>query len=251
MIHQLIFAAPRPGMTEAQFQRYWLDVHAVKYASKIPQIRKYLVDTRIPIAGHEVDGNEVDGNGGDGNGGEPLWSGVGEIWLANEADQLASLQTKEFIDGARADEPRWAAFWRTVALDTTAHEILQGPPPSADTQSADAAGVKLLLLVKRREGLPLADFRKRSLDEQAELMLNVPGLRRYLQCHTRDALYSVGEAVLDAVYQCWFDTPDALAAALESAQYQLALDDLHDLAEPRYIHRMAVTEHWIIGPQSR
>jgi uncharacterized protein (TIGR02118 family) len=231
MIHQLIFAAPRPGMTEAEFQRYWVDVHAVRYASKIPQFRKYLVDTRIPLPGDE---------------GEPLWSGVGEIWLANEEDQLASLQSKEFLDGARLDEPRWAAFWRTVGLDTTAHEILPGPPLTRDMKR-----VKLMFCVKRREGLPLADFRKRSLEAHAELMLKVPGLRRYLQCHTRDALYGVGEALLDAVYQCWFDSTDALGAALESPEYQSALDDMQDLAEPRYIHRMAAVEHWIIGPETR
>lgn len=231
MIHQLIFAAPRPGMTEAEFQRYWVDVHAVRYASKIPQFRKYLIDTRIPLAGDE---------------GEPLWSGVGEIWFASEEDELASLQSTEFLDGARMDEPRWAAFWRTVVLDTTAHEIMPAPAPAGDM-----TWVKLMFLVKRREGLPLADFRKRSLNGHAELVLEVPGLRRYLQCHTRDGSYAVGETAFDAVYQCWFDTADALGAALESAEYQRALDDLQDLAEPRYIHRMAAAERWVIGPESR
>ena len=68
MIHQLIFAYPKPGMSEAEFQRYWLEVHAIQYASKIPQIRRYMIDTRIPQGADD----------------EPLWSGVAEIWLANE-----------------------------------------------------------------------------------------------------------------------------------------------------------------------
>ena len=159
MIHQFIFAAPRPGLSEADFQAYWVQQHAVRYASKIPQIRKYLIDTRMPLADDE---------------GEPLWGGAAEIWLANEEEQLASLQSKEFLEGARLDEPRWAAFWRTVALDTDAHEILPGPP-----LTRDMTWVKLMFLVKRKEGLPLQDFRKRSLNEQAELALKVPGLRRY------------------------------------------------------------------------
>jgi hypothetical protein len=57
MIHQLIFAYPRPGMSEADFQDYWLNKHAVNFASKIPQIRKYLVDTRIALPGESVAGN--------------------------------------------------------------------------------------------------------------------------------------------------------------------------------------------------
>jgi hypothetical protein len=231
MIHQLIFAAPKPGMSEPEFQRYWVEEHAVRYASKIKQIKRYLIDTRIPDGPDE---------------GEPLWSGVAEIWLENEAEQLASLQSEEFLQGARLDEPNWAAFWRTVVLDTDAHVLLDGPP-----LTPDPTWVKLILLVKRTEGLPLAEFRERSLGKQADLMLEVPGLRRYLQCHTRDGYYGIGEAVLDAAYLLWFDDTDALSAALASPQFQRAGEDLATIAQPRYTHRMAVREHWIIGPEAR
>ncbi|WP_214319711.1 EthD domain-containing protein [Nonomuraea sediminis] len=215
-------------MTEREFQQYWLNVHAIKYASKIPQIRRYLIDTRIPFFEDE---------------GEPLWSGVAEIWLRNEQEQLESLQTPEFLEGARRDEPTWAAFWRTVVLDTDAHELVQGPE--------DAEGVKLIVLVKRKEGLPLEDFRARALDTHAELVRKVPGLRRYLQCHTRDGFYGIGEAVLDAAFQLWFDDREALTAALASAEFAKAQEDLHAFVEPRYIHRMVVTENWVIGPEAR
>lgn len=231
MIHQLIFAAPKPGMTEADFQRYWLDVHAVQYASRIPQIRKYLIDTRIPF------GEET---------GEPLWSGVAEIWLANEQEQLASLQSPEFLEGARLDEPNWAAFWRTVVLDTDAHELVPGP-----LSPADSSGVKVIFLVKRKEGLPLRSFRAQSLGAHAADMARVPGLRRYLQCHTRDSFYGVGEAVLDAAFQLWFDDEAALARALESPEFEQARKSLEDIVEPRYVHRLVTREHWIIGPESR
>jgi uncharacterized protein (TIGR02118 family) len=231
MIHQLIFAAPKPGMSEEEFQRYWLDVHAVRYASKIPQIRKYLIDTRIATEADD---------------GEPLWSGVAEIWLANEEEQLASLQTDEFLLGARADEPNWAAFWRTVVLDTDAHEVVPGP-----ALTPDPSWVKLIILVKRREGLPLDEFRRHSLGAHADLVTTVPGLRRYLQCHTRDGYYGIGEAVLDAAYQLWFDDVAALRAALSSAAFAEVDSDLATFVEPRYQHRLVTEEHWVIGPQAR
>jgi uncharacterized protein (TIGR02118 family) len=231
MIHQLIFAAPKPGMSEEEFHRYWLDVHAPQYASKIPQIRKYMIDTRIPFGPEDK---------------EPLWSGVAEIWLENEEEQLASLQTPEFLEGARLDEPRWAAFWRTLVLDTDAHEVLPGPP-----LTKEANWVKAIMLVKRREGLPLADFRARSLGEHAELVQKVPGLRRYLQCHTRDGYYGIGEAMLDAAYQLWFDDVDALSAALETPEFKQVNEDLQTFVEPRYIHDMVTREHWVIGPEPR
>lgn len=226
MIHQLIFAGPKPGMTVEEFQRYWLEVHAVRYASRIPQIRKYKIDTTVPFPAIE-----------------PLWSGVAEIWLRNETEQLESLQSKEFLEGARPDEPRWAAFWRTVVLDTDAHELLKPP--------VDAQGVKLFVLAKRREGLPLQAFRRRSLGEHAELMLQVPGLRGYVQGHTRDGFYGVGEAILDVAYQLWFDDASALSAALESPEFHRAEDDLKSFVEQRYIHRLVTEEHWIIGPEAR
>ena len=46
MIHQHILAAPRPGMSEFDFQDYWRYVHALKFARKIPQIKKYKLDLR-------------------------------------------------------------------------------------------------------------------------------------------------------------------------------------------------------------
>lgn len=230
MIHQLIFAAPKPGMSEAEFQDYWLNVHAVKYASKIPQIKKYMIDTRVPL---------------DSDDGEPLWSGVAEIWLRNEKEQLESLQTPEFLEGARLDEPHWAAFWRTVVLDTDAHELVAGPQVSPE------AGVKLIVLVKRRAGLPLEEFRVYSLEQHAGLVRQVPGLRRYVQCHTRDGFYGIGEAVLDAAFQLWFHDLPALEAAWESAEFKQVITDLESFVEPRYVHRMVTQEHWVIGPESR
>ncbi|WP_449062738.1 EthD domain-containing protein [Planomonospora algeriensis] len=117
MIHQFILAAPKPGMTAAEFQDYWTNVHAVKFAARIPQIRRYLIDSRVPF---------------DADRGRPALphQGIAEIWLENDEEQLASLQTEEFLQGARRDEPNWAAFWLTIVLDTEAHEIVAGPPPA-------------------------------------------------------------------------------------------------------------------------
>ncbi|MGH3912504.1 MAG: EthD domain-containing protein [Pseudonocardiaceae bacterium] len=217
-------------MSEQQFQRYWIDVHAVQYASKIPQIRKYMLDFRVPFGPESQD---------------PPWSGVAEIWLRNDQEQLESLQTPEFLEGARIDEPRWAAFWRTLVLDTDAHLLVPGP------EAGEPKRRKLITLVKRQEGISLPEFREQSLGKYAELVAETPGVRRYLQGHTRDGAYAIGEAVLDAAYQVWFDDEDSLAAAMDSPEYRRAEEHLHTFVQPRYIHRMMVDEHWIIGPESR
>src|SRR4051812_11467571 len=171
-------------MTEQAFQDYWVNVHAVKYASKIPQILQYSVSTRLPFGPETA---------------EPLWSGLADIWLANEAEQLASLQSKELREGARVDEPTWAAYWRTVVLDTDAHVLKAGGGLDSVKD-----GVKLVALVKRKWGMSLEEFRRHSLERHAALDLKLPGLRRYVQCHARDALYGIGETPFDAVSCLWF-----------------------------------------------
>jgi hypothetical protein len=228
MIHQFIFAAPKPGMTAEAFQTYWVHVHAVKFASRIPQIRRYLVDTRI----------EFDGDLGS----PPLpHQGIAEIWLENEQEQLASLQSEEFLLGARADEPNWAAFWLAIVLDTTAHEILAGEPPNGS--------VKVTTLLKRRPGMPLADYRAASLSQYAPIAGELPGLRRHLHCHTRDGAYVFGESSFDSVEQWWFDSLDALGAALRSPQFTERVAPARAaITDPRHVFSLTAQENWVIGP---
>jgi uncharacterized protein (TIGR02118 family) len=231
VIHQLIFAAPKPGMTEQDFHRYWLDVHAVRYASRIPQIRRYAIDTRLPEPGES---------------GEPLWSGIAEIWLANEEEQLASLQTPEFLEGARLDEPRWAAFWRTVVLDTDTETVLPGVP-----ETSVQPGVKVVTLAKRREGMSVEAFRRHLRERHAPLVTELPGLRRYDQSVTRDGWYALSEPPFDAAFHEWFDDVDALRSARRSAQQALVDDDRRNFVNGRYLHSLTVRQHWVIGPRSR
>jgi uncharacterized protein (TIGR02118 family) len=156
------------------------------------------------------------------------------------------LQTPEFLQGARLDEPNWAAFWRTVVLDTTTHVLLEKEPPQRDQP-----GIKLFAMVKRKEGLPLATFRQYSLQVHAPLDLKLPGLRRYYQCHVRDGSYAIGEALLDCVSILWFDSVEALQAALNSPENQASVQDLPHFVEMKYAYTFVAKEHWIIGPEPR
>ena len=231
MLHQFIFAAPKPGMTEAAFQDYWVHRHAVDYASKIPGIRIYAVDTRIP-GGAQPE--------------PPLFGGCAEIWLDDAEALVSALQSPELIRGARADEPNWAAFWETIALNTETVPVLEGPP-----FARGALPVKVMLMLKRRPGLGVADFRRYSLDTHAPRMLAVPGLRRYHQCFTPEAFYAVAETPLDAVHLLWFDDAAAADAALASPEFAAAFtDDAPHFLDTRYLHRMVVRENWIIGPDA-
>lgn len=230
MIHQLIFAAPRPGLTAQQMNEHWVHVHAPRFAGRIPQFKQYCVDTALDLPGAS----------------KAPWSGIGEIWFANDQDQLASVQSAEYLEGARPDEPNFVAIWQLLVLDTQPHELRA--PVAAD---GGRPGVKLVVLAKRASGSSRGEFRQRSLDEHAATVLEIPGLRGYQQNHARDGHYAVGEAPLDAAYELWFDGADELAAASATPEYAKAFADLETFVEPRYTHIMAVRENWIIGPVDR
>lgn len=229
MLHQLIFAAPKPGMSEKDFQDYWVHKHAVDFASKIPGFRMYTVGTRIAMP------DETE---------PPLFSGCAEIWFDDEAALMTALQSPEFINGARADEPTWAAFWQSIALNTHTHEVLPGPPLDRDSSM-----IKMIVAVKRKPGMSVADFHRYMLETHAPKVLAVPGLRRYHQCLVPEGFYDVAETPLDAVGLLWFDDVAALQAALESPEFREGLAaDAEQCFDPKYIHSMVVEEHWIIGP---
>ncbi|MBI4650358.1 EthD domain-containing protein [Candidatus Desantisbacteria bacterium] len=234
MIHQIIFAGPKPEMSVKEFQDYWVLNHAVNYASKIKQIKKYMIDTRIPFA---LDmGNPILPH-----------QGVAEIWLENEIEQLASLRSKEFLQGARLDEPNWAAFWMTFVLDTTAHVIIDGP-----VLTKNPTWVKILILLKRKAGIPLQTFRDYSLAVHAPVVKEIPGLKRYMQCHTRDGHYVFGEASFDSVEQLWFDNTEALNKGITSEQFRIKVKaSLENFVETKYVFSLAAKENWIIGPEQR
>jgi uncharacterized protein (TIGR02118 family) len=228
VIHQFIFAAPKPGMTEQQFQDYWINTHAPQYASKIKQIKQYSVSVRLPLGAETAD---------------PLWSGLADIWLENDADQLASLWSKEMVEGAHVDEPRWASFWRSVVLDTDAHVLKAGGGLEGVKHC-----VKLVALVKRTWGTSVEEFRGRSLETQAPLDLHLPGLRRAVYGLARDGLYGLGEPPFDGVFNLWFDSPDAVRQALASPQHQDCIANLSTFLEMKYRHIFLMQEHWSIGP---
>ncbi|MFZ1884881.1 MAG: EthD domain-containing protein [Rhodoplanes sp.] len=230
MIHQFIFAGPKPGLANDAFTSYWINFHAVDYAAKIPQIAQYLVAARLPVkTARDVPW---------------FYQGVAEIWLADEAAQLASLQSPEFLQGARLDEPRWAAFWRTLVLDTSPHMIKDDgggqPPPEY---------AKLYVLLKRRPTLALAAFRQKLIDDRAEIATRF-GLSHHLVGFSRDPLYGFGEPPFDAIELLAVRDLTLLETLLADRSFSEALT-ARPYVHETYAFNFVAREHWIIPPGER
>ena len=214
-IHQYIFAGPKPGLSAALFQDYWVNGHAVRYACKIPQIQQYLVATReeaeIPLS-------------------MAFFQGVAEIWLANDSEQIASLQTPEFLDGARVDEPNWAAFWQTFVLDTSA-TVLKQPTGPGEFLNA-------YTLIRRRAGIGLDEFTD-AAHEHAAMVSQDDRVQRCTLGMARRSLYGFGEPRFDAIEVWAFQSrPEA-----ERTLAEFAGSWKFTAAGARFT--MLAREHWI------
>jgi EthD domain len=222
IIHQYTFAGPKPGLSAEAFQSYWVNFHAVDFAAKIPQIKRYLVATREEVkAPHQMD----------------FFQGIAEIWLQNDEEQIASMQTPEFLEGARADEPRWAAFWQTFVLDTDSTIVKESRQPGQEF-------VNVYVLAKRKPQMELSEFAKAIERHGCDASMANTGMRRCTVGIARKGLYGFGEPRFDGIEVWSFDTAQEAGKALAGS-------DGWAFADPRYVFGMVAREHWIIGPGLR
>jgi len=90
--------------------------------------------------------------------------------------------------------------------------------------------VKTITFIKRKPGMDREEFGNYWRTRHAPIVTRLPGLRRYVQCHTIDSGYRKGEPVYDGVAQVWFDSTDAMRATASSAEYRAVRAD-----EPNFL----------------
>ena len=72
--------------------------------------------------------------------------------------------------------------------------------------------VKALSFFKRRGGMPVEEFQGYWRSRHPDVVTKLPGLRRYVQSHTRPAAYQRGEPVYDGIAEVWFEDTAAMHA---------------------------------------
>lgn len=194
MIHLLYFITRKHTIADAEFHRYWREVHG-PIAKKIKQIRGYVQSHRIAFA-------EMNS----------AYDGVAEVWLENEAAMAALRQSPEYLRGALADEPNFIDMNSVEWMATNDRIILDG------AQTANQ--VKLIFQLKRKPGMSLPDARQYWIEVHGPIVCELPGLRRYVQCHLVDAAYNYAEPKWDGVAQLWVDDVTAMQKLLESSEFK-------------------------------
>jgi uncharacterized protein (TIGR02118 family) len=105
--------------------------------------------------------------------------------------------------------------------------------------------VKVVAFFRRRPGMAVEDFQVYWRTRHPEVVTKLPGVRRYVQSHTRLAAYRQGEPAYDGIAELWFDGTAAMHALRDTPEMAAVQAD-----EARFIDRstmgLIITEEHVI-----
>ena len=103
---------------------------------------------------------------------------------------------------------------------------------------------KVIYVLHRRPDMDRDEFRRYWRDIHGPIAARMPGLRRYVQDH---ALTDVlGEPPCDGIAELWFDSEEAMRAALASPEGVATLADVPNFLDRDRIGEMVVEEVTVV-----
>jgi uncharacterized protein (TIGR02118 family) len=105
--------------------------------------------------------------------------------------------------------------------------------------------VKALSFFKRKAGMSVEAFQAYWRASHPEVVVKLPGIRRYVQSHTLLSGYRKGEPVHDGIAELWFDDTRAMRALAGTAAYAAVQADEAKFIERRTMGLIITEEHVI------
>jgi len=105
--------------------------------------------------------------------------------------------------------------------------------------------IKVAAFFKRRAGSSVEAFHEYWRTRHADLAAGLPGLRRYVQCHTLPGIYRLREPAYDGIAEIWFDDTDALREVAASERYKQVKADEANFIDPKSYGEIVTEEHVI------
>ena len=109
--------------------------------------------------------------------------------------------------------------------------------------------IKAITYLKRRPAMPVDEFQTYWRTKHPAVVKKLPGLRKYVQSHTRLGAYEKNEPVYDGIAEVWFDDTQALRAIQGTQEMKAVQAD-----EANFIDRatmgLIITDDYVIidGP---
>ena len=105
--------------------------------------------------------------------------------------------------------------------------------------------VKMVAFFKRKPGMSVEDFQSYWRTTHADIVVKLPGIRRYVQSHTILSGYRKGEPIYDGMAELWFDNTDAMRAQAGSPEFAAVQADEFNFMD-RSSSGSIITEEHII-----
>lgn len=210
MVKLVAFFKRRPGLAVEDFGRHWRTTHA-ELVVRQKGLRRY-VQNHTLASGYRR--------------GEPDYDGVAEAWFDDTA-AMRDLATSDAYRAVRADEANFIDAASMGMVITNEVAIVDGPVP--------AEGAKLIAFLNKRPDVDVDFFQRYWREKHGPLAARIPGLRRYVQCHTRRGIYAAGRTpAFDGIPMTWFDDMDAFRAAGGSPELDVTrADEVHFMVTGR------------------
>jgi uncharacterized protein (TIGR02118 family) len=229
-----------------EFRAYWAEHHGPLF-SHTPHLRRYVQHITLPTAyllnnlKPNIDGVSVfwfdDGDAINQPGSPKAADAIPEAhrdvydWYVRakrygDPTQMTLMETVIADDRQLFDR---ATDWPTDARRSNVYareEVL------AEGQTAPSM-VKAIHMLLRRPGLTVEEFQKHWREDHAQLVVKIPGLRRYVQNHGVLDLYGQRPFTHDGFSEMWFDSLDELQKAAHTPEWKAMIGDGQRLwAEP-------------------
>jgi uncharacterized protein (TIGR02118 family) len=223
MVKVITFLKRKAGMPVEEFQRYWRERHP-DVVTRLPGVRRY-VQSHTLVSAYGA--------------GEPLYDGIAEVW-ADDTDALRAMTRSPMHADVQADEARFIDRATMGVIITEDHLVKDGPvPPDA---------VKSVAFLTRRPGLSVEEFQHHWREVHGPIVATLPGLKRYVQSHTRRSAYEGGRIpAYDGVVLTWFDSTDAIRRTAATGEYARVLADAAVFLSLGAIPAILTREHAIVG----
>lgn len=107
--------------------------------------------------------------------------------------------------------------------------------------------VKLIYCISKLPHLTVEEFQKYWRETHGPIAAQIPGLRRYVQCHVVPAVYG-GPATpsYDGAAELWFDDMDAFRAAMRSPEVKAAVEDEKNFIDHTRVASFVTTEKPVV-----
>lgn len=194
-----------PHLSVEEFQRYWFNTHG-PIAGAIKGVKRYYQCHTLP---ETYSGDQ-----------EPPFDGCAQLWWESEETLAADIGTTESL-AAITDEREFIDHSRVsifMSDEKIVFDKLDGKP-----------GMKLIALLKRKEGTTREKFEEYWGGIHADLGRKVPGLLKYARClKTADleGVEGLGPSEFDGAAELYFNDLGSLQKGLASPEMRAAIDDL-------------------------